>query len=139
MEFIAYINIVILVTIGLLHFYWAFGGRSGFMDSLPEENGEKIFIPNNKQTAIIATLFILLSVIHWCYNDILIFPFHETVGKYGVLVLVFVFGLRAIGDRKYVGFTKRIKGGEFAENDTLYFAPVCFLIAISNGLLFYFK
>jgi len=139
MEIIAYFNILILIFIGLLHFYWSFGGRIGFMDSLPEEHGKKLFIPDNKQTAFVASLFTLLSIIHLCYTELLTFPFHENIGKYGVLILTLIFGIRAFGDFKYLGFTKKIKEGQFSKNDTLIYAPMCLLISITNGLLFYFS
>jgi len=139
MEIIAYVNIAMLTTIGLVHYYWGFGGQLGFMASLPEEHGEKIFIPDKKQILTVATLLSLLSLVHLCYIGILIVPYCVLIGKYGVLALAGIFGLRAIGDFKYVGFSKRVKDGLFSKNDTRIFSPICLLISASNIFLFYYR
>jgi hypothetical protein len=38
---------------------------------------------------------------------------------------VAVFGLRAIGDFRYLGFFKRVTGTRFARADTLIYSPLC--------------
>jgi hypothetical protein len=40
-----------------------------------------------------------------------------------------IFLIRAIGDFKYVGFTKKVKSSTFAELDTKFFSPLCLVIA----------
>ena len=37
---------------------------------------------------------------------------------------------RAIGDFKYVGFFKRVRGSKFARMDTLVYSPLCLLLAL---------
>lgn len=44
-------------------------------------------------------------------------------------IIPIIFFLRSIGDFRYVGLTKKVKGTVFARLDTLYFAPLCLLIA----------
>ncbi len=36
---------------------------------------------------------------------------------------------RAFGDFRYVGYTKRIRGTEFAKNDYFIYSPLCLVVA----------
>ena len=47
------------------------------------------------------------------------------VPRFGIWVLAAVFALRAIGDFRYIGIFKRVRGTRFARNDSLYFSPLC--------------
>jgi hypothetical protein len=42
---------------------------------------------------------------------------------------ILVFAVRAVGDFRYCGFFKRVKGTAFARKDTLIFSPLCTLLA----------
>ena len=53
---------------------------------------------------------------------------------FGCAVLAVLFAGRAIGERRYVGFFKRVRGTEFAWWDTRVFSPLC--AALSIGYLF---
>jgi hypothetical protein len=43
------------------------------------------------------------------------------------------FALRAIGDFRYVGFFKRIRGSRFARLDTFAYSPLCAFLALLVG------
>jgi hypothetical protein len=40
------------------------------------------------------------------------------------------FGLRAVGDFRFVGFFKRVRGSVFARRDTWLYSPLCVLIGV---------
>ena len=42
---------------------------------------------------------------------------------------------RAIGEFKYVGFFKQVRGSRFATLDTLVYSPVCLLLALGVALV----
>ncbi len=42
---------------------------------------------------------------------------------------------RAVGEFKYVGFFKRVRGSRFATLDTLVYSPLCLLLAIGVALV----
>lgn len=48
-----------------------------------------------------------------------------------IVVLALMFAVRAVGDFRYVGFFKRIRGSRFARMDTLYYSPLCAALALS--------
>jgi len=44
--------------------------------------------------------------------------------------LALIFAFRALGDFRYVGFFKRVRGNLFAQRDTWFYSPLCLLLAI---------
>jgi hypothetical protein len=42
---------------------------------------------------------------------------------------------RAVGEFRYVGFFKRVRGSRFARLDTLIYSPVCLLLAVGVALV----
>jgi hypothetical protein len=42
---------------------------------------------------------------------------------------------RAVGEFKYVGFFKRVRGSRFARLDTLLYSPLCLLLAVGVTLV----
>jgi hypothetical protein len=53
----------------------------------------------------------------------------------GCAVLAVLFGGRAIGERRYVGFFKRVRGTAFAWWDTRAFSPLCAALSLGYLLL----
>lgn len=53
----------------------------------------------------------------------------------GLWAIAILFGLRAIGEFRYIGFFKKFKDSKFAEYDTKYYSPLCLIIAILTLLL----
>jgi hypothetical protein len=51
------------------------------------------------------------SLAHWC-----------------AVALALAFFLRALGDLRLVGFTKRVRGTKFAQWDDAVFSPLCLLL-----------
>lgn len=37
--------------------------------------------------------------------------------------------LRGVGEFRYVGLFKRVKGSRFARNDTRFYSPLCLMLA----------
>ncbi|MDQ0876332.1 fatty acid desaturase [Paenibacillus sp. V4I3] len=121
------ISVFLLFCIGGLHVFWAFGGKWGSKVAIPSTSGsrEQTFIPGSIATLIVAILLFsgaLLLAIHGHLLPTL--PSSPWV-QWGCWVCVFVFGLRAIGDFKYVGIFKRVKQTRFATYDTFLFTPLC--------------
>jgi hypothetical protein len=61
------------------------------------------------------------------------------ISRTGAWVLVVLFALRAVGDFRYVGFFKRVRGTPFGRRDTIAYSPLCailaLLIAVSDALI----
>ena len=105
----------ILVAVALLHAYWAAGGLWGSAVVLPEvEGGSRAFTPPPLATlsvaaALISAASILLGRLG-LWGDFL--PAY--LFRWGAWGVALIFLLRAVGDFRFFGFLKRVRGTGFA-------------------------
>jgi hypothetical protein len=132
------INTIIFLLLSLLHFYWGFGGTVWFADVLPTNStGSKRMEPGRGASFVVAFALLMLAFVTIGNRGTWDNHINRTYFGYGALLIAIVFSIRAIGDFKFVGFFKTIKGTPFAVNDTQLFSPLCLLIAAISLLTFY--
>ncbi|MFC4323658.1 DUF3995 domain-containing protein [Litchfieldia salsa] len=128
-----YLSVIILGLVSVLHFYWLFGGTWGFQSSLPEKvEGGTVFTPRGIETLIVAVGLIGAAFILLAQNNLIPFFLPNSFTKWSSIILTVIFLLRAIGDFKYLGFSKRIKNTNFSKYDTKLYTPLCLFL----GLIF---
>ncbi len=128
---------LIFLSISLIHFYWAFGGKWGGDSVIPTKKDGNTILFN---TGIFATLIVAFGLLGFgifilTKSGLIIFQLPDLFDKYGLWVIATIFILRAIGELKYVGFFKKIKDTKFGKNDTKYFSPLCLLIGVLTIIL----
>lgn len=127
---------ILLMSLGIIHFNWVFGGQFGFAQSLPtKESGEKVLNPKKIDSAIVAIGLTALGFLYLFTSGLIEFQLPEWIMIYGRWIVPILFPLRAIGDFKYVGFFKKIKKTAFGKLDTHLFSPLCLLIGIFGILV----
>jgi hypothetical protein len=105
----------ILTILGAIHLYWAAGGKFGKSATLPTANGKTLLHPTPLITIVVAIgLFAMAALVYL---------------RLGLWLIAGVFLLRAIGDFRYIGFFKRVRDSRFARLDTLFYSPLCLLLA----------
>lgn len=122
---------LIFLSIALLHVYWVFGSSRNGNTVIPTHNGQPLFTPSPGMTLLVALALLLSALLVvgtlgfgrmglplWLFK----------LGTWGVATVLF---LRAIGDFRFVGFFKRVRGTPFARNDTLFYSPLCLYLALS--------
>ena len=57
------------------------------------------------------------------------------MARVGIWVIALTFAARAVGEFRYVGFFKRVRGTRFAQRDTWIFSPLCVLIALMAAVV----
>jgi Protein of unknown function (DUF3995) len=129
------ISIAILLMIAAMHVYWAAGGRFGKSVSVPEHDGRKTMNPGAASTLGVAACLVVAAAIIAVRAGVLQADVLQTGGFgwlawIGTWVLAVVFAARAIGDFRYVGFFKRVRGSRFARLDTYVYSPLCGLLAV---------
>jgi hypothetical protein len=131
------ISVLLLAGIGGLHMYWAFGGRWGSRVVIPETVlRQPSFIPGKTGTLAVAFLLFAAAALLLLEADLVKAFTSSFVVRWGSWVCAVVFGLRAIGDFRYFGLMKRVRGSRFAAFDSYLFTPLClwlcfiFLMAI---------
>ena len=114
-----------LAVLGVSHTYWACGGRRGKRAVIPQRgpgpNSAPLLRPSRTATIAVALALFLAAAV--------------TIdgAAAGNLVLALLFGLRAVGDFRWVGFSKRVRTTPFARWDTWLYSPLS--LALSWGCL----
>ncbi len=123
---------VIFAAISVLHVTWAFGSAGVGAAVIPTVDGKPTMEPSTTATLIVAFLlalsaFILVGAVvglepTWLFR----------LGAAGIAVVLLA---RAIGDRRQVGFFKRVRDTPFARNDTRFFSPLCLGLSVASALV----
>jgi hypothetical protein len=122
---------LVFALLGALHVFWALGGRLGFGVAVPEVDGRRVFTPTPAATFAVAfALFVACGLVlgrAGVFGPLL----PAALFKWPVLVMGFVFLVRAVGEFRLVGLFKRVRGTSFARWDTWLFSPLCFGISLA--------
>jgi len=120
---------IVLTALALVHLYWALGGRRALSSALPaRRDGEVVFRPGRMITFGVATSLMLFAA--------LIVQTLRVDGGYARVLVglgILILAARAVGDGRYFGFTKRIRGTRFAQLDERLFTPVVVFLALGSG------
>lgn len=136
MNFLVLINTVIFILLSFLHFYWALGGNWGMEGVVPTfSDGKKTFKPGLHGTMGVGIAMGGCAFITIGNTGIFDQSLSHTFIRYATLAIGALFLLRAIGEFKYVGFFKKVKGTLFAKNDTHYYSPLCLTVAAVSFLI----
>ena len=124
---------LILLALSALHLYWAAGGRWGFDEALPrDEAGRRVLNPGKMDCIVVAAGLFLFAGCHLIRVGVSPIALPAWLANYGIWVISAIFAVRALGDFRYVGFSKRIRNTDFARRDTCYYAPLCVLLALGG-------
>lgn len=130
--FLALALILIFISISILHFYWALGGKKWINFAIPTKaTATPLFKPTFIETLVVAIGFLFFV---WIIGmNAKLFPFvwlTQNYVTYTTFGIAAIFLLRAVGEFKYVGFFKKVKETAFGQMDSRYYSPLCLLIAI---------
>jgi hypothetical protein len=132
---VIYLNVLIFVLLSALHFYWAFGGKWALASSVPELTNKKpLFNPGIFGSLFIAFGLLIFAFITYFQLDIFSILIGEYI-DYATVCIALIFFIRAIGDFRYVGLFKKIKGTPFAINDSKIYIPLCLYLSLSSCLI----
>lgn len=127
----------VFAALGLLHVYWALGGRAGHGAAVPVAGGARAFNPSPLATALVAAALFVAMLTILGRLGLLGRAVPAWVFRWGACGVAVVFFLRAIGEFRLVGFFKRVNDTQFAYWDTWLFSPLCLLIAVTAFALVY--
>jgi len=128
MQALAIIVAISFVVLAILHIYWALGGNLDIRKMIPVVDDKPIFTPGVLGTFVVAIALACFAAVALALGfsravSINYQPYLKFLGFSVGVALV----LRAIGEFKYVGFFKRVRGSDFATYDSWFYSPFCFL------------
>lgn len=137
--FLILILFLIFSTLGIIHFYWAKGGKWGFKNAIPtKENGDLVMNPKTIDSIMVGVYLTIIAVFYLSQLNFFEINFPNWT-SYILWIVPSIFFLRAVGDFKYIGFFKQIKTTLFAKWDTQLFSPLCFVLSFIGFLIAYFN
>ncbi len=137
MTTLAYVVAAIFGALGALHILWALGVRTGSGAVLPERDGVPLMTPGPFVTLVVAALLLtagLLVLTRVGLGPARLSASLSTTGVWGVAVVMIA---RAVGDFRYVGFFKRVRGTRFAAWDTRVYSPLTLALGLACGAIAY--
>jgi len=120
---------VVLALLGCLHVAWAFGVTWGVGAVVPTVDGRPTMAPGRGATFAVGFLLLLAGDLYMGAADGRSPAGLFRVGAVGVALVLLA---RAVGDRRTMGFSKRVKGTRFARMDTQVFSPLCLVLAVAG-------
>lgn len=142
---LGFLTACIFVTLALLHVYWAAGGAWGRGVSVPTgvptnaaAKGARLFNPTRAGTLAVAAGLLLAALVVLGRLGVRAAPLPGWVFVWGSWLIALAFLARAIGEFRYVGLFKRVRGTDFANWDTWLFTPLCLFIAVAAGVVAYY-
>tara|TARA_B100001245_G_scaffold230458_1_gene210029 strand:+ start:529 stop:951 length:423 start_codon:yes stop_codon:yes gene_type:complete len=133
MLFLNLLLTTVFFFLAAIHIYWVFGGKWGHSQAIPtDKDGNFIFAPGAAATVIVAFGLSLFGLFYLNNSGLISINWPAKINSIGAWAIPCIFSLRALGDFKYVGAFKRVKGTEFAEMDSKFFSPLCFILGITG-------
>ena len=119
----------IFVALALLHFFWAAGGGAGVDGFVPSDDGRPLFTPGPIASVAVGVALLAAALVVTCRAGLFCLGLPAWMARVGIWVIALLFAARAVGDFRYAGFFKRVRGTRFARRDTWIFSPLCVAIA----------
>lgn len=124
------INFFIFLTLSGIHFYWLFGGRWALNVAVPtDSNGRYLFRPGRFATLVVAIGLLAFALLNLAFAQWLALDVEYRYLRYAMLGVGLVFLLRAVGDFRHMGLTKRYHKTAFARKDSNLYTPLCLMLA----------
>jgi hypothetical protein len=135
-QFLALLGAVVFTGLTVVHVRWAFTGPGGFTASVPTRpDGSPVLSPGPLAALGVAALLLasgwLLLERAGLGPGLLAAPL-PAIGAAGVAVVLL---LRGIGDFRYVGLFKRVRGTPFGRMDSRFCTPLVLALAAVAGLV----
>ena len=126
---------LVFVGLGLWHIRMALSPSSGESSAMPSVSGKPLFVPSPRATLAVAAVLLLFACLVAAMAGIVKVGISGRILSWLCYALALGLLARAVGEFKYVGFFKRVRGSKFARMDTLIYSPLCLLLAIGVALV----
>ena len=126
---LALIVCFVFSVLAVWHFYMAARPQSGKTGAVPSVEGKPLLVPSRQATVAVGVVLLLFSTLVAATAGILSVGLPPVALSWLSYALAAGLLARAVGEFKYVGFFKRVRGSKFATLDTLVYSPLCLLLS----------
>lgn len=123
------------VALAVWHFRMALWPAAGTSGTVPSVSGKPLFVPSARATVLVGVVLLLFACLVAATAGLLEVGIPVRVLSWLCYALALGLLARAVGEFKYVGFFKRVRGSRFARLDTLLYSPLCLLLAVGVALV----
>lgn len=134
---VAVIVCAMFLMIALWHLYMAWSPRTGANGSVPSVDGRPLFVPSAGATILVAVMLVLFAGLVAATAGLLQLAVPRPTLRWLSYLLAAGLFARAVGDFRFVGFFKRVRGTRFATLDYFLYSPICLLLAAGVALIAY--
>lgn len=127
----------IFVLLALWHVRMALGPMAGESGAVPSVAGRPLFVPSRSATLAVAVVLCLFAALVTATAGLFEVGVSQDVLSAASYLLALGLLARAIGEFRYVGFFKRVRGSKFARLDTLVYSPICLALSAGVALVAY--
>ena len=123
------------VALALWHFVMALSPTGGMSGAMPSASGKPLFVPSAKATLAVGLVLLVFAFLVAATAGLVEVGLPAQVLSWSSYALALGLLARAVGEFKYVGFFKKVRGSRFARLDTLLYSPLCLLLAVGVALV----
>ena len=120
----------VFLALALWHFYMAFQPPGSLSAAVPSVAGKPLFVPSRGATVAVGAALLLFAGLVAATAGAVSAGWPAVVLVWLSYALALGLLARAVGEFKYVGFFKRVRGSRFATLDSWVYSPVCLLLAV---------
>ena len=125
----------VLCFLSIVHLYWTVRG-AGIGAAVPTQtNGTPVFRPGRASAFLVAAALLLAAAIVLARAGVISVGFPGAVIHIGIWGVAVAFVARTVGEFRYVGLFKRVRGTPFARWDSMLFTPLCAGMSIAAVLV----
>lgn len=132
---LAYALAAVFVLLALWHFGMAVRPSSGKGGAVPSVDGKALFKPSRLATIGVGVVLLLFAALMGATGGLLRTGLHPLLLAGLSYALAAGLLARGIGDFKYLGLFKRVRGSRFATLDSVVYSPLCVLLAAGVATL----
>jgi hypothetical protein len=126
---------LVFLFLAFWHFYMATGLSKSENGAVPSVNGKPLFVPSRPSTIAIGVVLILFALLVLATAGMVSTGLPLNWLRWAMYALALGLVARAVGEFKYVGFFKRVRGTPFARMDTLVYSPLCLLMGAGVAVI----
>jgi len=126
---------IAFVALALWHFRMALSPGNGMSDAVPSESGKPLFVPSARATVAVGLVLLTFAWLVAATAGLVEVGLPGRVLSWLSYALALGLSARAVGEFRYVGFFKRVRGSRFARFDTLLYSPLCLVLAVGVAFI----